>query len=311
VNSGTTALEIVMRALGVAGRDVLLPTNTNFATAMAVVAAGGSPVLYDGGLHPDLGDLRGRLSDRVAAVVVVHIGGHLSPELPALRAHLDRLGVPMVEDAAHAHGSTLHGQPAGTLGTVAAFSFFTTKVITTYEGGAVVTDDQRLAELVRCYRDQGKDPVSQLHVVEGNSWRMTEVGAALGLRLLARFGHDHARRNDLIRTYRDRLSTCPGISLPPLAEGCSLSGHKAIALLDDPADRDPLKRYVAEHGVLLGRGVYDVPLHRQPVFANLRGDSGFAHAERFAAGHVCLPLWADLTDDQLDRVVTAVAGYFS
>jgi perosamine synthetase len=311
VNSGTTALEIIMRALRVAGRDVLLPANTNFATAMAVRAAGGLPVLYDGGLQLDLADLTRRLTDRVAAVVVVHIGGHLSPDLPALRAHLDRSGIPLVEDAAHAHGSTLRGQPAGTLGAAAAFSFFTTKVVTTYEGGAVVTGDEHLAGLARCYRDQGKDPVTQLHVVEGNSWRITEAGAALGLQLLARFGRDHARRNELIRTYRERLSGCPGIAFPAVTEGSSLSGHKAIALLDRAADRDPLKRYAADRGVLLGRGVYEVPLHRQPVFAALRGDRDFARAEQFAAGHVCLPLWADLTGDQLDRVVGVVTGYFA
>ncbi|MEV2226005.1 DegT/DnrJ/EryC1/StrS aminotransferase family protein [Nocardia vinacea] len=303
VNSGSTALEIVYRALAVRGKTVLIPTNTNYATAAAALQAGAKVSLYDSGLYPNVSDIEQRLTADVAAVVVVHIGGYISPDLPQLAHTCHRLGVALIEDAAHAHGSTLYGVAAGGFGRAAAFSFFPTKTITTGEGGALVTDDSGLAASARMYRDQGKDHESK-HVVVGGSWRITEIGAALGSAQLDHLHRDVARRRAIIDRYTAGLSNM-GLTFPDL-HGLEVSGYKCVAMLDDGIQRDALRKAVAAQGVQLGRGVYEQPLHTQPVFADLNVTDPFPTADDFTARHICLPLWRFMTDETVERVIEAI-----
>lgn len=306
VSTGTAALEIVYRSIGVRGRPVLVPANTNFATARAVLAAGGRPVLYDGGLHPSVEDIERRLTPETAAVTVVHIGGHISPDLPRLAAELRSRGVALVEDAAHAHGSTVAGVPAGAWGDAAAFSFFPTKVITTFEGGAVVSRDEEIVRAARVHRNQGKDPETGLHVVEGGSWRMSEVGAALGTVQLRRFHEDRARRQAILDRYRRELGHLAGLLFPDLAPGSVVSGHKAIAVLADADRRPAVVARLRARRVEIAGGVYTTPLHRQPVFRDLDVDR-YPLADEFAAAHLCLPLWTAMRDDEVSAVIDAVS----
>jgi perosamine synthetase len=234
----------------------------------------------------------------------VHIGGHISADLPALAGRLAELGVPLVEDAAHAHGSTLGGRPAGTFGH-AAFSFFPTKVITTFEGGMAVTGEPALAAAFRSLRDQGKDGGGELHVLPGNSWRMTEAGAVLGLVQLGRFAAALRRRNDILDRYRSDLGDI--LRFPAVPAGDVVSGHKAIAFPRTGIDRAELRDGARRRGVNLAREVYAVPLHRQPVFADLvEKPSDFPVTDQFCREHVCLPLWTAMSDEQVDQVVEAV-----
>ncbi|MFE3542671.1 DegT/DnrJ/EryC1/StrS family aminotransferase [Nocardia sp. NPDC059177] len=307
VNSGSTALEIIFSWLDVAGRTVLVPTNTNYATAAAALRAGARVELYDSGLYPDLDDIAARLSGSVAAVVVVHVGGYLSPRLPELVAMCERARVALVEDAAHAHGAHLHRIPAGGFGVAAAWSFFATKVVTTGgEGGAITTSDNALATFARQYRNQGKTS-DGVHILAGNSWRLTEIGAALGTIGLDQLTDDTCTRRAIIDRYRRNLAGT-GLTFPDIGENNQVSGHKCIALLADDIDRDALRAAAAEHGVTLARGVYEQPLHRQPVFANLNAGDRFAQADDFAARHICLPLWRSMDAGTVEKVITAVAA---
>lgn len=306
VNSGTTALEIILRALDVRGRVVLVPTNTNYATAAAALSAGAQVQLYDSGLHPDLGDLVRRLDASVGAVVVVHIGGYLSPDLRRLAEICAQAGVPLIEDAAHAHGSRSSDVRAGSVGYAAAWSFFATKVISTGgEGGAITTDSPDLDSAARIARDQGKDR-SGTHVMAGSSWRMTEIGAAIGLVQLGHADHDRLRRRAVIDLYASELGG-DGLIFPELGADDEVSGHKCVAVLDEGLDRDRLRHLVRQQGVLLARGVYDRPLHRQPVFAGLNIGDHFRAADDFAARHICLPLWTAMDPATVDRVISAVS----
>jgi dTDP-4-amino-4,6-dideoxygalactose transaminase len=304
VNSGSTALEVIYRVTGVSGRTVLVPTNTNFATAAAALYAGGRVELYDAGLYPDLGDIRRRLREEVRALVVVHIGGYITPELDEIRALCQEAGVALIEDAAHAHGATIGGRAAGGLGTAAAFSFFPTKVMTTGEGGAITTDDGALAEAAREYRDQGKRPGDQLHAVMGNSWRMDELSAALGLVQVPAFHRALERRRAVIDRYQAELDGCPGITWPD-TPGMRPSGYKCVVEAASAARGRQLQEQLRERGVSVARGVYEVPLHQQPVFQALAAGA-YPVAERFAATHVCLPLWTGMQEAQVDRVIEAV-----
>lgn len=305
VNSGSSALEIVFRAIGVRGRTVLVPTNTNYATAAAALAAGARVRLYDSGLYPDVDDLRRNLRGDVAAVVVVHIGGYLSPDLPAIAAMCHRAGVPLIEDAAHAHGSTLDGHgAAGSFGLAAAFSFFATKVVTAGEGGAITTDNAAIDRAARIYRNQGKDDTDR-HVVSGGSWRITEVGAALAVAQMAHLAEDLLRRRAVIDRYTAHL-TAARLTFPTLTG--QVSGHKCVAILDTGLDRERIRGAVLAAGVTLARGVYELPLHHHPVFAEFGHGGAFAAAESFARTHLCLPLWRGMDDHTVDRVIDTVTA---
>ncbi|MGN2641516.1 FAD-dependent oxidoreductase [Nocardia takedensis] len=306
-NSGSTALEIIFSWLDVTGRTVLVPTNTNYATAAAALRAGARVELYDSGLYPDLDDIAMRLTGSVAAVVVVHIGGYLSPRLPELVTMCERAGVALVEDAAHAHGAHLHGIPAGGFGVAAAWSFFATKVVTTGgKGGAITTNDNTLAAFARRFRNQGKDSVG-VHILAGNSWRLTEIGAVLGAIGLDQLTADTRTRRAIIDRYQHTLDG-PASMFPDIGDNTQVSGHKCVALLADGVDRDSVRAASAEHGVTLARGVYEQPLHRQPVFADLNVDDRFGRAEDFATRHICLPLWRSMDAATVEKVITAVAA---
>jgi dTDP-4-amino-4,6-dideoxygalactose transaminase len=301
VNSGTSALEIAIRCSGLNGGHALVPTNTNFATAKAVVACGGDLEFYDSGLYPEVADIERRITVRTKMLIVVHIGGYISPALSHLRDLCQRRGIFLLEDAAHAHNSVLGERPAGSFGHAAAFSFFPTKVLTTGEGGMIVTSDAKIAALARQYRDQGKDS-NGMHVVMGNSWRLTEMGAVLGLAQLRSFNRDCAYRHRMMRSYERALRMHRLLSFPDEVAGLKPSGYKCIALLHSGISRSDLAETLLRFGVQLGRPVYAVPLHRQPVFQRWV-NSAYPVADEFCERHICLPLWRAITDKQRDAVV--------
>jgi dTDP-4-amino-4,6-dideoxygalactose transaminase len=311
VGSGTAALEIVLRTIGVEGRHVVVPVNTFFATAAAVVHAGGIPRFVDidrETLTIGLASAEAALEGDVAAVIPVHIGGTIGSDIVALRALCDERGAALVEDAAHAHGSTLDGRHAGTFGYAGTFSFYPTKVVTSGEGGVIVTDDDRVNDEARIYRDQGKAGfVGGAHVRMGYAWRMSELHAAVGLTQWEHLDEyvDHRSR---IATYYDaELTAIDGVDpvRPPL--GCRSNYYKYVALLAPGLDRDAIKAELRErYGVSLSGEVYARPLHREPVFTELAtGD--FPVADDICGRHICLPVHSDMTDEEAERVVTSIS----
>jgi dTDP-4-amino-4,6-dideoxygalactose transaminase len=308
-SSGTSALEIVLRTVGVAGREVVVPTNTFFATAAAVVHAGGRPRFAD--IDPATMALSSQtvataLSPQVCAVVHVHIGGTISPELPALRQLCLERGVVLIEDAAHAHGSTLDDQPAGSWSRAAAFSFYPTKVVAGAEGGMILTSDEGLRDEARVYRDQGKASfLGGHHVRLGSAWRLSEVQAAVALVHLARLEEFIAVRRAVAARYDQALAGCPGLTLLPEPAGSRSNYYKYVALLDPGIDRAPLKQELRDgFGVGLSGEVYATPLHREPVFAEFAAGS-LPVAEDLCARHICLPVHSDMTEQEVERVIEA------
>jgi len=313
VASGTAALEISLRVVGVAGRDVVVPANTFYATAAAVLRAGARPVFADvdaATFALSLATADAALTANTAAVVLVHVGGLITPEVAEIRQLCDRRGVALVEDAAHAHGSTYDGRFAGSFGTAAAFSFYPTKVVTSGEGGMILTPSAEIAGEARIYRDQGKGSFgANHHVRHGYAWRMSEQNAVTGLVHLRRMEQAIARRREVAARYDKGLAGLN--SLQRLAEpaGCRSNIYKYIAVLPEGADRARLKRELAErHDVRLAGEVYDLPLHRQPVLADFAGGAALPVAESLCARHVCLPVHSDMTDDEVDEVLAAVAA---
>jgi perosamine synthetase len=316
VSSGTAALEVILRSIGVQGRDVIVPANTFFATAEAALRAGARPVFAD--IDPATFALSPRtvaeaLTPRTAAVMLVHIGGLITPQAGELRRFCAQRGIALIEDAAHAHGSTYAGQPAGSFGAAAGFSFFPTKVITCGEGGMILTPSAELERDARVYRDQGKGAAAaNHHVLHGYAWRMSEQAALTGLVHLRRLGQFIEHRRAVAARYDTLLAGLDG--LEPLAEpdGCRGNYYKYIAVLPPGADRARFRRQLAdEHDVRLAGEVYDLPLHRQPVFAEFAGDGpALPVAEDLCARHVCLPVHSDMTDGEVDQVCEAVSAAY-
>ncbi len=213
VNSGTSALEIILRSIGVEGREVIVPP-TRFTRRQAPLCMPGSPRFVDCepgsfALNPDA--LASAITSQTAAVIVVHIGGLIKPDLPAIRLLCDQHGVPLIEDAAHAHGTSLGDAFAGSFGLAGAFSFYPTKVMTSGEGGMIVTDDENLYREARIYRDQGKEGfTTNFHVRLGYNWRLSEPHAMIGLAQLRRLTEFIARRREIAAIYDQGLQQLAG-----------------------------------------------------------------------------------------------------
>jgi dTDP-4-amino-4,6-dideoxygalactose transaminase len=312
VSSGTSALEIVFRTIGIEGRDVVVPTNTFFATAGAVVHAGGVPRFAD--VDPETMALSAAtveqaLTAATAVVVLVHIGGLISPEVEAIDQLCRQHGVVLVEDAAHAHGSTLAGQAAGSFATAAAFSFYPTKVMTSAEGGMIVTDDEGIRDEALVYRDQGKAGfLGGDHVRMGYAWRMSELHAAVGLVHLRRLDEFLAVRRTAAAVYDRGLSANPAVEPLAIPPACGSNYYKYVALLDPALDRADVKRALRDdYGVSLSGEVYALPLHRQPVFAGYAGEGAdFPVADDVCARHICLPVHSDMPASEADYVVDSL-----
>jgi perosamine synthetase len=310
VSSGTSALEIILRAAGVAGREVIVPTNTFFATPAAVLHAGATVRFADcdpSSFALDVESLRRSISSETAAVVVVHIGGIITPQIEEVRSICEAAGVALIEDAAHAHGSQLKGRVAGSFGKAAAFSFYPTKVITTAEGGMIVTDDEAIYREALIYRDQGKEGfTTNYHVRLGANWRMSEPHAIIGLAQLRRLDEFIERRQAIAAVYdRELAALGPQVTAVTPPEGSSCNYYKYIALLRDD-DRAELKRVMREEfDVGLSGEVYDTPCHLQPVFAGIASEP-LPQAEDICARHICLPVSAVMTEDDAHYVIDSL-----
>jgi perosamine synthetase len=312
VSSGTSAIEIILRVLDVASKDVLVPADTFFATAAAVMAAGGNPVLMDSDprtMSTSADEILRRITPNTVGVIIVHIAGFLTDEMPEILRVTKERGLWVMEDAAHAHASTLKGQHAGTFGIAGAFSFYPTKVMTSAEGGMIITDDDRLAEEARIYRDQGKASFHEnRHIRLGSNWRLSEPHAIIGLRHLTRLADMVAARRRIAAIFDEALAA-RDLLVTPIAPPphCHANYYKFPVMLPDGIDRAAFKAFLKDqHGVICSGEVYEAPLHKHPVFAAL--DTGNLHqSEHLCARHICLPIFASMTENDAHRVVEALA----
>ena len=308
-SSGTAALEMIFRAIGVDGREVIVPSNTFLATAIAVRNAGGIPVFADCGddmsLDPD--DAASRVTSNTAAITQVHIGGIVSEGIRKTQRLCQEKGLHLVEDAAQAHGSVLEGQKAGTFGTAAGFSFFSTKVMTTGEGGMVTTDDPDLVRRMKSDREFGKirkGVYVNYHETFGYNWRMPEVSALMGLRQLASLDSFIERRREIVARYDELLSDVPEVTIVHPEGHSSYNGFKYVLLLDEH-DRIRVHREMGDRGVSLSGYIYEIPLHKLPVFPD-SNELSLPTTEFICQQHICLPIFVGMTDEQVDHVADSL-----
>jgi len=311
VNSCTTALQIILRYARVKGQEVVVPTNTFAATANAVLYAGATPVFAD--INPttfclSVEGLRKALTPRTRAVIVVHIAGLMTPELDAIREICRERNLDLLEDCAHALGSSRAGQSAGTLGLAGAFSFYPTKIIGLGSGGVLSTDNDALAAYARSVRIHGRGKDLSEIVSLGNHWFMDELTAAAGFHPLVRLETIVARRNQIAERYRSKLGSLAGLTFPEPGPDTRHSYYKIPVLVDSNADIVGLKARCWEKHRLELEAVYDPPCHLQPVFQHLL-KSNRTHlpvAESVLERQICLPVHMGITDQQIDWVCDVI-----
>lgn len=317
VNSGTAALEIILRAIGVENKTVAIPSNTYMACVLAAIHAGAKPVFVDcekENLQMSPADLKKKLRDDTAAVMLVHIGGIISPRYYEIRNICAERGIRLIEDAAHAHGATFNGKIAGTLGYAAAFSFYATKVLTSGEGGMIVTDNEKIYKAGAILREHGKkESAFNIHVDLGHTWTLSEFQAMVGVLQVKKAKEILKARRKIAKKYDELLKDVDGIFCLSIPGNIQSSYYKYIAFLRDGIDREKLKLQLREkYNVSLTGEVYSLPCHRQPVFEIypdkiVKVDpSTFENTEYVAKHHICLPLYPGLTDEEIGYVVDSL-----
>jgi dTDP-4-amino-4,6-dideoxygalactose transaminase len=302
VASGTDALELALRALGVGtGDEVILPANTFVATAAAAARAGATPVLVDCDRETHLIDpeaVAPRVGPRTRALVPVHLFGQIAPVelLPAEQ-------VPVLEDAAQSQGARRRRRPSGSLGAAAATSFYPGKNIGAYgDAGAVVTNDDAVASRLRALRNYGSERKYE-HPETGFNSRLDSLQAVVLSAKLRRLDAWNDLRREAAARYDEMLADVESVKGPKVLEGNEHVWHLYVVRVPE---RDEVLRQLHEAGIEAGVH-YPVPIHLQGAFAYLGHKPGdFPEAERAAGEILSLPIYPGITADQQERVVEAL-----
>lgn len=306
-SSCTTAMHLALVALGIGpGDEVLVPDFTFPATANVVVQCGAVPVLVDIDLatyNLDPEELGGHLTPRTRAVMPVHLFG-LSADMSPVLAFATEHGLAVIEDAACSLGATYRDRPCGSLGDVGCFSFHARKVVTTGEGGMVVTGRPEVAERLQLLRSHGgvrRDERFVFHEA-GFNYRLSDIHAAVGIAQMRRLNTIIARRRYLAAGLRERLAAVPGIRQPSEPPGYRHLYQAYVVLLDDGIDRDIVVSELRARGIETTIGTY--ALHDQPFFRRKFGYAGGECPRSRVASErsIALPIFPGMTDGELDLV---------
>jgi dTDP-4-amino-4,6-dideoxygalactose transaminase len=313
VGSGTDALHVALRACGVGPGDaVVTVSHTAVATVAAIDLTGARPILMD--VEPVTGTLdasrldsviKQQYSLRVKAVIPVHLYGHPA-DMPTIMSIADRHGVKVIEDCAQSHGASLNGRKTGTFGHIAAFSFYPTKNLCALgDGGAVVTNDQPLADQLRLLREYGW---RQRYVSEiaGLNTRLDELQAAILRAKLPYLDRENERRRALARRYDAAFANTPLMG-PRSQQGAEHVYHQYVVRTDR---RDELRSFLTDNGV--GTLIhYPVPVHRQPAYQGrvVLDDAGLTATEVMCRQILSLPMHAQLSDVDADAVADSITRW--
>ena len=308
--SGLDALRLGLLAAGTQpGDEVIVPAHTFAATLEAVVQAGARPVLADVSetdccLDPDAADAAVTAGTRF--ILPVHLYGQLA-DLEALERVAADHDLVLVEDACQAHGAARAGRRAGAAGTLGAFSFYPTKNLGAFgDAGALVTDDDDLADRVRSLREHGQRRKYE-HEHLGYTARLDTIQAAVLLRKLDRLERWNEERRAAARFYDERLAGIEGLALPTVAEDSEPVWHLYVVRT---RNRERLASALEQRGIATGLH-YPQPPHLAPAYAGLgHGRGDFPVAERLANEVLSLPIYPGITEEQLSAVVDAIRDHF-
>ena len=303
LSNGTVALMCIYAGLGLEpGDEVITVSHTFNATVSAILFTGATPVFVD--IEPDTylidaARIEAAITPRTRAISPVHLFG-LAADMDMITAIADRHGLVVVEDACQAHGATFRGRRTGSFGH-GAFSLYGTKNMTTGEGGFVTTNDDRLADFIRLYRSQGMRERYH-HEILGYNFRMTDIGAAIGLVQLAKLDRNTAKRQAVAARYDEAFADLP-IRVPVTPEGRTHVFHQYT--IDVGSERDAIVRDLQAAGI--GTGIYyPIPVHRQAYVMERGLHADLPHTDVAAARTLSLPMYPGLTEAEQAEVVAAV-----
>lgn len=303
VSSGTAALHLSVLALGLGESDeVIVPDFTFPATANVVALAGATPIFCDIDLDTfnlDPEELEPLITPRTKAVVPVHQFG-LAADMTAIISVAEKFDLKIIEDAACALGAQYHGQKCGTFGTVSCFSFHPRKIITTGEGGMVLTNDDGIAERIRVLRNHGS--VGTDFPMPGLNYRMSDIQAAVGVVQTRRLGQLIEKRQELGRIYTEELSCVSGVTLPAHMDGATHTFQSYVIRLEETLDRDRIKQMLRERGIEAGIGTY--ALHNLKCYEGSAPKKA-SHLRRSAVAYrqaLALPLFPEMTLQEIKYV---------
>jgi dTDP-4-amino-4,6-dideoxygalactose transaminase len=309
VDNGLSAIQLALIGYGIGeGDEVLVPTNSFVATAGAVTLAGATPVLVDVdpatyNIDPTL--LEQKITSRTKAIIPVHLYG--SPaDMTAINQIAVQYGLKVIEDAAQAHGARHRGQRTGSLGDAAAFSFYPSKNLGAGgDAGIVTTNDAELAHRLRALRNCGQH-TKNVHEYTPYNHRLDTIQAAILSVKLPHIDKWNAARRHNARLYTELLAAVDGVETPVIPDDSEVVWHLYVIRT---AQRDQLQDYLKQHGIVTAVH-YPTPIHLQPVYHELGYQIGdLPVAERYAEQVLSLPMYPELTEEQIRYVVDTIAAF--
>lgn len=308
VSNGTIALQMAFTALGIGpGDEVIVPANTFIATAWGVSHVGATPVFVDCDKYTweiDPAAVEAAITIKTKAIAGVHLYGQTF-DVDAILKIADKHNLQVVEDCAQAHGAKYKGKSVGNFGSIGCFSFYPGKNLGTFgEGGGAVTNDKAIYDHMNLLRNHGSSK-RYYHDIIGYNWRMGGIeGAVLDVKL-NHIDKWNARRKEIAAMYRKGI-TNPKITMQHLPDWADSVYHLFVVTT---ADRDGFMEYLNMQSINPGLH-YPVPCHLQKAYASLGYKAGDFPNSEYLAAHCCtLPMYAELTDEQVNRVITAVNQY--
>ncbi|KLU62667.1 UDP-4-amino-4-deoxy-L-arabinose--oxoglutarate aminotransferase [Peptococcaceae bacterium CEB3] len=310
-NSGTSALHMLIRALGIKEGDEVITTPFSFvASSNCMLYEGAKPVFVDideKTYNMDISQIEAKITDRTKALLPVHVFGQ-PVNMDEVRRIALKYGLAVIEDSCEAIGSEWKGRKAGSMSDAGVLAFYPNKQITTGEGGIVVTNSEDIAKLCYSLRNQGRgiDTEWLHHIRLGYNYRMSDISAALGIAQLERIEEIIARRQQVAELYIDKLKDVEGIILPTLDENVKMSWFVFVVRFEPWIDRGLVLEMLLDRGVACRP--YFTAIHLQPLYTEMFGykEGDFPVTERVASGTLAIPFFNKITEEQVDTVVTEI-----
>ncbi len=303
VTSATAGLQIALKYINIAGGEVLVPAASFITDVSSIQMEGGIPVLVD--INPDtltfdLEDLNKKVTKRTRAIIWVHLTGYIGKEYQRIQSFAKDHGLFLIEDAAHAHGAKIDGNVAGSLGDVGIFSFYPTKVVTAGTGGILTTNDLALASFARDIRLFGTNQNTGEVFLQGSDWFLDEFRSSVGYRQTRYLFENLNRRREIAQIYLERLEGSVEFKCLDIAKANFPSWFQFPVFCHPEINADSLRRTLINKGVEC-KQIYP-PIHKEQLFRSLSHE-GLENSEQTLEQSICLPMYVDLTNLEVDIVV--------
>lgn len=321
-NSGTSALHSLLLAYDVTNKEVIVPSFTFIATSNTVILANGKPIfaeIEDTSYGLDSEDVKERITDKTKAIIPVHYGGAPCKEIETLKEIAEDHNLLLIEDAAESLGAKIRKKKVGTFGDSAIFSFCQNKVITTGEGGMVVTDDKEICEKLKLIRshgrlEKGRDYFSNTESMDytmiGYNYRMPTMIAALGISQLNKIQKVINMRRDSAKYLNEKLSRINGLTVPEAPKGHYHVYQMYTIQLKDKKQRDSLQEHLTRKGIMAK--IYFDPVHLMTIYKKMFGcnEGNLPKTEEISKKILTLPMYAGLKEKEVEDMVKSIKEFF-